>query len=168
MVGQCLVDENRSISLRGAIFRRSSPHVSAVSGLDRRAHAQAIKRTIPQGIALSGGGRGMCNVRVSDSGFSMPSRTRAVLAFACIMVVIYCGMLNTSWWAAMAGACSLGVISLMSPLGALVNHQRLGNGMPASTLLISSCLNASATAAAAFVFGRVVGWFWGLDTLLTG
>lgn len=95
----------------------------------------------------------------------MPSKARALPAFVCIMAVIYCGMLNTSWWVVVVGACSLGVISLTSPLGAFANHQRLGSNTPPSALLISSVFNASAAAAASFIFGRLVGWAWGLDLL---
>jgi hypothetical protein len=108
----------------------------------------------------------MDEVRVSDSGYCMPSRARALPAFACIMAVIYCGMLNTSWWVVVVGACSLGLISLTGPLGAFAYHQRLGGDASPSVLLISSVFNASAAAAASFIFGRLVAWAWGLDPLL--
>jgi hypothetical protein len=74
-------------------------------------------------------------------------------------------MLNTSWWVVAVGACSLSLISLTSPLGAFAHNQRPGSGVSASTLVISSVLNASAAAATSFVFGRLVGWVWGLDVL---
>jgi hypothetical protein len=48
-----------------------------------------------------------------------------------------------------------------APFAAIANHQRLDAAISAPALLMSSLINASAAAAASFVFGRTVGWFWG-------
>ncbi len=90
----------------------------------------------------------------------MRSPAQGFLAFATILAVCTAGILQLSWWALLAGACVLALIS-MSNHG--VAYRAFG-GMDGAgaILMLSSLLNASAISAAALMIGRGIGWFWGV------
>jgi hypothetical protein len=65
----------------------------------------------------------------------MRTRVQDVVAFATIFGTFYAGILHLAWWAALAGACALALISIH-------NHRVAyrasgGTGAPAVVLLLS-------------------------------
>lgn len=95
-------------------------------------------------------------------GARMILRAHMVPRFIAIMATIVAGIMNLSWWAPVVGACALGLVSLTSPFGSFAMHARPGSEITSPVILFSSTLNCAAAALAAFVLGRVIGWFWGL------
>jgi hypothetical protein len=89
----------------------------------------------------------------------MRTRTYGVVAYVAILAICTAGVLHFSWWAFVAGACVLALISFSNhPIA----YRALGGGEGAvSILLFSSLLNAAATAAAALMVGRLISWMWG-------
>ena len=89
----------------------------------------------------------------------MRSRTQGALAFTTILGVCTAGILHLAWWAAVAGACVLALISIFNhPL----TYRTLGGHTTSGVLLLSSLLNATVTSAAALGIGRGIGWAWGV------
>jgi hypothetical protein len=89
----------------------------------------------------------------------MRSRTQGALAFGTILGVCTAGILHLAWWAAVAGACILTLISISNhPL----TYRVLGGHTTSGILLLSSILNASLTSVAALGIGRGIGWLWGV------
>ena len=90
----------------------------------------------------------------------MRSRAQGVMAYATILAACVAGMLNFSWWAAVAAACALTLISFSNHP---VAYRVLRHGETAGpVLVISSLANAAMTSAAALVVGRAIGWVWGV------
>lgn len=89
----------------------------------------------------------------------MRTRAQGALAFFIILATCVAGILHLSWWAALAGACALALISMS-------NHQvayRALSGAGASGILVfSSLFNAFVTSAGALATGRFIGWAWGI------
>lgn len=85
---------------------------------------------------------------------------QSILAYAAILGTCTAGILHFSWWAFVAGACVLALISIS-------NHSIAGRGLGATesavgVLLFSSLLNATVTSAAALAIGRGIAWVWGV------
>lgn len=90
----------------------------------------------------------------------MRNRTQGVLAFATILATCTAGMLHLTWWAFVAGACVLALISIYNHPVAI---RALGGSETAfPVLLFSSILNAMVTSAGALIVGRAIGWVWGV------
>jgi|GEM_PF-4895147 len=83
---------------------------------------------------------------------------RAQLAIAYVVLIATCvaGVFHLGWWSAVAGASSLALVSLASP------RASAGRGISEQVLVASSLLNASAAASAAYAFGYLARWVWGL------
>jgi hypothetical protein len=82
------------------------------------------------------------------------------MAFAAILATCTAGAFQLSWWAFVAGACVLALISIS-------NHRIAGRALGTTdsavgVLVLSSLVNATATSAAALVIGRAIGWVWGV------
>lgn len=90
----------------------------------------------------------------------MRSRAQGFLAYATILATCIAGMLHFSWWAFLAGACSLALISISNH--PIAQRALVGSEAPTATLMASSLLNAGATAAGALIAGRLIGAFWGV------
>ena len=90
----------------------------------------------------------------------MRNRVQDGLAFAALLGVCSAGLLHVSWWAAVAGACVLALISISNhPIAVRAG----GSGeAPLATHILSSLLNAGMTSAAALAAGRIIGWLWGV------
>ena len=89
----------------------------------------------------------------------MRNLTQGIVAFSAIFLTCVAGALHMSWWAALAGACVLVLVSICSHSAA---HRALGFREIAPAILYStSALNALTIASAALVAGRVIGWVWG-------
>jgi hypothetical protein len=78
------------------------------------------------------------------------------------MGVIAAGLFHVTWWAAVAGACVLGLISLTSAFGSFARYGQAESAIGLPVILLSSTLNAGAAAAASFALGRAIGWCWGI------
>jgi hypothetical protein len=90
----------------------------------------------------------------------MPSRRQGILAFLAILATCTAGILQFSWWAFVAGACVLALVSISNHATA---SRALGTTDGAvGVLLFSSLVNATVTSAAALVIGRGIGWVWGV------
>lgn len=90
----------------------------------------------------------------------MRSPAQGFLAFAAILAVCTAGILQMSWWAVVAGACVLALISISNHA---ITFRALGGADgSASVLMLSSFLNAGANSAAALMVGRLIGWMWGV------
>lgn len=70
----------------------------------------------------------------------MRSRAQGVLAFATILATCTAGILHLAWWAAVAGACLLALISIYNHPVAL---RASGGATTPGVLLLSSALNAT-------------------------
>jgi len=92
----------------------------------------------------------------------MNARHHALIPFAVIMCVIYSGIYHLSWWSAVAGACALALFSLASPTGSIAHHQRSRIAVSMPVLFLSTTTNAATAAVIAYVFGRIIGWVWGV------
>jgi hypothetical protein len=93
-------------------------------------------------------------------GPAIRNRWQGGLAYAAILATCTAGILHFSWWAFVAGACVLALISFS-------NHAVAGRGLGGAesavgVLLLSSLLNATVTSAAALAIGRGIGWVWGV------
>jgi hypothetical protein len=99
-------------------------------------------------------------VQASDSeGWPMRSRAQGVLAFATILTTCAAGILHLAWWAALAGACVLALISIHNHP---ITYRALGGATTSGVLVVSSLLNATATCVAALIIGHGIGWMWGV------
>jgi hypothetical protein len=81
------------------------------------------------------------------------------IVFATFLAVCLAGVLDASWWAAVAGACVLALVSMSNHAAYSVAD---GGFVRPGTLLLSSCLNAALSAAGALATGRLIGWLWGV------
>jgi hypothetical protein len=90
----------------------------------------------------------------------MRTPAQGFLAFSTILATCIAGILHLSWWAALAGACVLALISMSNHP---VAYRALSGSATASgTLFFSSAFNATIISAAALVSGRTIGWAWGV------
>jgi hypothetical protein len=90
----------------------------------------------------------------------MRGHAQGILAYATIVGTCTAGVLHFSWWAFLAGASALSLISIANHPVAL--RQLGGSEAVPGVLLLSSLINASMTSAAALVIGRGIGWLWGV------
>jgi len=89
-------------------------------------------------------------------------RSQSFFGLFVIAATCAAGLLRAPWWAGVAGACLLALISLNLHAMEYARSAQNGDGVGQSLLLVASALNASAAAAAAFLTGRVMAWFWGV------
>ena len=102
-----------------------------------------------------------CSACVADLDVDMRTRAQGTVAFFAILATCSAGIMNASWWAFVAGACALALISIANH--AFAGSGAAANGRPASiTLLAASILNASAISGAALGIGRIIGTAWGV------
>ena len=90
----------------------------------------------------------------------MRNRAQGILAFVTILATCVAAILQLSAWTPVAGACVLSLISISNHHTA---YYTLGGGEGTQgILLVSSALNATATAFAAFAIGRGLAWLAGI------
>jgi hypothetical protein len=90
----------------------------------------------------------------------MRTRAQGLLAFAAILATCIAGIIHVSWWAALAGGCTLALISLSNHP---VTYRALSGSASSSAILVfSSLFNATITSAGALLAGRLIGWAWGV------
>ena len=90
------------------------------------------------------------------------NRPQSVAALAVISATCAAGVLAAPWWAGLAGACLLALISLNLHRLEYARYARLADYTGQSSLFMSAALNASAAGAAAFLAGRAIGWYLGI------
>jgi hypothetical protein len=88
-------------------------------------------------------------------------RAGSVLAFVTLLLTCVGGIAHASWWTACAGASVLVLISVVTRQRIAVRSGTSDVGLSDQTLAAASLLNGSAAASAAFLFGKLTGWFWG-------
>jgi hypothetical protein len=81
-------------------------------------------------------------------------------AYVILVATSAAGALRAPWWAALAGACSLALLSL-------ITHKKTSSPnvsiyVDEPPLIASSIINAAMFASLAYVFGHIARWFWGL------
>ena len=91
----------------------------------------------------------------------MSPRSINVIAFLTILAVCLAGALHVSYWAVVAGACILALLSITNRERA-VSLASKGTVGGSAILLASSTMNAAAIASAALIMGRGIGWVWGV------
>lgn len=90
----------------------------------------------------------------------MRSPAQGLLAYLTIFATCTAGILQVSVWVFVAGACVLALISIANHPAAV---RTLGGGIGAEgALWLASLLNATASAGAALMTGRLLGWMWGV------
>jgi hypothetical protein len=89
----------------------------------------------------------------------MRTRVQDVVAFATIFGTFYAGILHLAWWAALAGACALALISIHNHR--VADRARGATGAPA-VVLLSSLANATMAAIGAQAAGRAIAWAVGV------
>ena len=89
----------------------------------------------------------------------MRSRSQGAVAFATILAICTAGILQLTWWAALAGGCVLALISIHNHP---VTFRALGGATSPGTLIFVSLSNAAVTSSAALIMGRAIGWIWGV------
>jgi hypothetical protein len=89
---------------------------------------------------------------------------RSQSSFGLVVIAAICaaGLLHAPWWAGVAGACLLALVSLNVHRLEYARWAQSGDGVGQSSLLLTGALNAAAAAAAAFLAGRALGWVWGV------
>jgi hypothetical protein len=89
-------------------------------------------------------------------------RSQSLFGLAIVAATCAAGMLRAPWWAGVAGACLLALISLSVHKLEYARYARMTDHVGQSSLLLSAVLSASAAGAAAFLAGRAIGWLWGV------
>lgn len=89
-------------------------------------------------------------------------RTSEFLAFTTIFVVCLAGALKVNWWIAAAGACALILISLNTRWNRSGYAGGTVRAVPDYVQILASTINAGGVCAAAYVFGVLAAWVWGL------
>jgi len=80
-------------------------------------------------------------------------------AYVALLLTCCAGVFSLSLWSVVAGALSLGLIPLVANRAASL--QQVG-GISEPVVVVSHVLNSSAMASAAYIFGYVARWAWGL------
>ena len=91
----------------------------------------------------------------------MRDRAILTLGYTTIVATIAAGVLGLAWWAAVACASVLGLISLTASFGAYARYVYAGSPISLPAVFTSTVVNAISAGAAAYLLGRVVGWVWG-------
>jgi hypothetical protein len=92
----------------------------------------------------------------------MRERVQDGAAYLVLLATCVAGLLQATWWFAVAGACSLAILSLVERQYAGNRYGMLHRGIPDPILAFSSVLNGTVFAAAAFGLGHFTRVVWGL------
>jgi len=83
-----------------------------------------------------------------------------MLTFLIILSTSVAGALQSSWWAALAGACLLS-LALVAEYRMAAARSPLGHDLTMEHVqALSAFISGSAAAAVAFLLGRAATWFW--------
>jgi hypothetical protein len=85
-----------------------------------------------------------------------------LLAYLIILSTTVAGMLQTAWWAAVAGACILALLSVAERRGALMSPTGNEGAADEPFATIVALLNGSVACSAAYMLGRATAWLWGI------
>jgi hypothetical protein len=92
----------------------------------------------------------------------MSNRPSDALAFLTILAVCLAGALHQPWWAALAGAGALVIISLLKAWNGSAQRVATARKVRDPIQFAASSLNGTAIAGAAFGFGQFTTWAWGI------
>jgi hypothetical protein len=87
------------------------------------------------------------------------TRWHAISAYVALLLTCAGGVFRLGPWAAVAGAALLALISLAANRTASVPEARMASE---PVMLAANLLNSAAIASAAYIFGYVARWMWGL------
>jgi hypothetical protein len=85
-----------------------------------------------------------------------------VLAYLTILATTIAGIIQTSWWAALAGACILALVFMSERHGASTSPRGYAGLFDDPFASVMAFVNGSAAAASAFALGRLTSWLWGI------
>lgn len=85
-------------------------------------------------------------------------RAQLAVAYGILLATCIAGVFHAPWWAAVAGACSLALMSLMVRTASVPQMRTISEPV----IVLASVLNAFAAASGVFIFGHVARWLWGL------
>jgi hypothetical protein len=92
----------------------------------------------------------------------MRDRAILVIAYFAIVATIVAGTLAVSWWAAVACAAILALISLTASFGSHSRYALAGSIISPPTVYASTAINAVSAAVTAYVLGRIIAWLLGV------
>ena len=92
----------------------------------------------------------------------MWERVQDRVAYAVLLATCVAGIIHTSWWAAVAGACLLAILSLVQRQYVGHRYETLHRAVPDTVHVMSSTANAAIFSTAAFSFGHLTRILWGL------
>lgn len=84
------------------------------------------------------------------------------LAYTAIVATIVAGTFAINWWAAVACAAVLALVSLTASFGAHSRYAYAGSAVSTPAVYTSTAINAASAAATAYLLGRTIGWLLGL------
>ena len=87
--------------------------------------------------------------------------TGNVVVYLLILATTVAGMLQASWWAALAVACILALVFLAERPGALSSPRGYAGLFEDRFASVLALVNASVASATAFALGRATAWLWG-------
>ena len=89
----------------------------------------------------------------------MQDRAIAIPSYLTLIATCLAGIVHYSWWAALAGASALALISLLGRIPA--ERTPVVRTEPAEPIMsVASLMNAVAFSGAAYGFGQFTGWLW--------
>jgi hypothetical protein len=90
------------------------------------------------------------------------NRLQLITAYLALLATCSAGIFHLGLWSVFAGACSLALVSLLTPRATAASEIQGWNGIGEPILAASSILNGAAVASAAYIFGYCARWAWGL------
>lgn len=85
-----------------------------------------------------------------------------LLEYLIILSITVAGMMHAQWWAAVAGACILTLVSIMDRRERSASPARVEGFAEGPFANIVTLANSSVAATAAFLLGRATAWLWGI------
>jgi hypothetical protein len=88
-------------------------------------------------------------------------RTQTAAIYTILLATCAAGMVHAPWWAAIAGTCSLALVSLLTLRARVASAPGL-RLINERILVLSSIMNATAAGFGVFAFGHLARWAWGV------
>lgn len=85
-----------------------------------------------------------------------------MLAYLTILVTTIGGIIQASWWVALAGGCVLALVFMAERDRASVSPRGYAGLFDDPFSSVVAFCNGSAAAASAFALGRLTAWLWGI------
>lgn len=85
-----------------------------------------------------------------------------MLAYLTILAITIAGIIQVSWWAALAGASILALLFAAERHGASTSPRGIAGLFDDPFASIMACINGGVASACAFAVGRLAAWLWGI------